>query len=86
MSFTPSEPTARPFTIPPAIYDWYNAHYNNTTYRAFRTALTESAQYGPLSDHLSNEQAITALMNDLIDASFNRIQACLLYTSDAADE
>jgi hypothetical protein len=63
---------AKPSAVPQRIYDWYNAHYSNVSYRAFRDALTESAGYGDLSDTETNEEFITATMNLLIDASFER--------------
>jgi len=63
---------AKPATVPQRVYDWYNAHYCNASYRAFRDALTESAHYGQLSTTQSNDEFIGNTMNLLIDASFER--------------
>ena len=63
---------AKPAPVPQRVYDWYNAHYNNVTYRAFRDALVESSHYGPLSETKTDEQFIDTAMNLLIDASFER--------------
>ncbi len=63
---------AKPATIPQRVYAWYNAHYCNASYRAFRDALTELAHYGQLSTTQSNDEFIGDIMNLLIDASFER--------------
>jgi hypothetical protein len=62
-------------TVPQRVYDWYNARYDNETYRAVRAALVASAHYGALAANQSNEEFITALMNLLIDASFEQCGA-----------
>jgi len=63
---------AKPPAVPQRVYDWYNAHYSNVSYRTFREALTGSARYGELSETESNDEFITIAMNLLIDASFER--------------
>lgn len=67
-----AHPNANPLTIPQRVYDWYNAHYSNVSYRAFRNALVESSVFGRLSSEQSDEEFVTATMNGLIDASFER--------------
>lgn len=57
--------------IPQAILDSYNKRYNNATYRTFSVALEQA-----LPDGLSDERH-NALMNLLIDASFERLGASL---------
>ena len=59
-------------TVPQHVYEWYNGHYCNTSYRAFRDALTESAHYGQLPTTQTNDEFIGDTMNLLIDASFER--------------
>jgi len=63
---------AKPITVPQRVYDLYNSHYCNASYRAFRDALTESAHYGQLSVTQSNDEFIGDTMNLLINASFER--------------
>lgn len=58
--------------MPLSKYDHYNTHYDNRTYRAFRQALEDSAQYGRFSESQTNEDFINTAMNLLIDASFER--------------
>ncbi len=74
---------AKPATIPQHVYDWYNSHYCNASYRAFRDALTESARYGQLSATQSNDEFIGDIMNLLIDASFERSGAERHYGAEA---
>jgi len=64
--------SAKPVTVPQRVYEWYNSHFCNSSYRAFRDALTESAHYGQLSATQSNDEFIGDTMNLLIDASFER--------------
>lgn len=78
-----AHPSASSLTVPQHIYDWYNSHYSNISYRAFRDALVESAHYGTLSPTQSNEDFITATMNLLIDASFERSGAEFYSGSEA---
>ncbi len=74
---------AKPATVPQRVYDWYNSHYCNASYRAFRDALTESAHYGQLSTAQSNDEFIGDTMNLLIDASFERSGAERHYGAEA---
>ena len=55
-------------TLPRQVLEQYNRQYNNSTYRAFRNALTERLPNLPRL-RLACEVAI---MNLLIDASFGR--------------
>jgi hypothetical protein len=62
---SPQLPTET-LNIPQSILNHYNAHYNNTTYRAFGEALAASLPGGQSHpDHV-------AIMNMLIDAAFER--------------
>ena len=63
---------AKPPAVPQRVYDWYNARYSNVSYRTFRDALTASARYGALAETETNDEFLTATMNLLIDASFER--------------
>lgn len=58
--------------MPLSKYDHYNTHYDNRTYRAFRQALEDSAEYGRLSASQTNEDFINTAVNLLIDAGFER--------------
>jgi hypothetical protein len=54
------------------VLDHYNSHYNNGTYRAFRTALESLSKANPTYGGEAFEHRLTNL---LIDASFERSQA-----------
>lgn len=68
---TRHQKSSRSLNIPQAILDSYNKRYNNTTYRTFSVAVEQA-----LPDGLSDERH-NALMNLLIDASFERLGASL---------
>lgn len=68
---TRHQPSPESLNIPQIILDGYNKRYNNITYRAFSVALEQA-----LLDGLSDERH-NALMNLLIDASFERLGASL---------
>lgn len=68
---TRHQPSPESLNIPKTILDGYNKRYNNATYRAFSVALEQA-----LPDSMSDERH-NALMNLLIDASFERLGASL---------
>ncbi len=78
-----SDQSGSPLTIPQQVYDWYNAHYTNNTYRAVREALIDSARYGQLSANQNDADFIALIMNGLIDASFERSGAAFHAGADA---
>lgn len=68
---TRHQPSPESLSMPQSILNTYNERYNNATYRPFSVALEQA-----LPDGLSDERH-NALMNLLIDASFERLGASL---------